>query len=88
MDDALRQGAETLAHRAPPAPPCTIVIFGATGDLTKRLRVPSLCHLRRGRLLPERFAVLGVARSPMSDDEFRRSLAVQAVAKVAPEDWQ
>jgi glucose-6-phosphate 1-dehydrogenase len=90
VDDAPEQRKEALVRRAPPAPPCTLVVFGVTGDLAKRLLVPSLCHLRHGGLLSERFAVLGVARSPMSDDEFRRSLgeSVQAVAEVAPEDWQ
>ncbi len=90
MDDKPRQVTEGSARRAPPAAPCTIVIFGVTGDLTKRLLVPSLCHLRRSGLLSERFAVLGIARSPMSDDEFRQNLgeSVQGLAKVAPEDWQ
>src|SRR5258708_16342282 len=90
MDDKPRQVTEGSARRAPPAAPCTIVIFGVTGDLTKRLLVPSLCHLRRSGLLSERFAVLGIARSPMSDDEFRQNLgeSVQSLAKVAPDDWQ
>src|SRR5260221_7010355 len=90
MDDKPRQVTEGSARRAPPAAPCTIVIFGVTGDLTKRLLVPSLCHLRRSGLLSERFAVRGIARSPMSDDEFRQNLgeSVQSLAKVAPEDWQ
>ncbi|HZB91467.1 MAG TPA: glucose-6-phosphate dehydrogenase [Stellaceae bacterium] len=68
------------------------MIFGASGDLTRRLLVPSLCHLRHAGLLSDRFAVLGVARSPMSDEQFRASLEegvrTLASAKVAPEDWQ
>jgi glucose-6-phosphate 1-dehydrogenase len=89
VDEALRQVREGKARRPPSAPPCTIVIFGATGDLTKRLLVPSPCHLRHGGLLSERFAMLGVARLPMSDDEFRQRLGddVRTLAKVAPEDW-
>jgi glucose-6-phosphate 1-dehydrogenase len=90
--DAARPAPAELARQAAPAPPCTLVIFGATGDLTTRLLVPSLCHLRRAGLLPERFAVLGVARSPMTDEQFRASLAdgvrTLAAAKFAPEDWQ
>ena len=53
------------------APPCVMVIFGASGDLTRRKLLPALYNLRRGGLLSDRFAVLGTARSPMSDDEFR-----------------
>ncbi len=62
------------AAQARPAPSCIIVIFGASGDLTRRLLVPSLCHLRRGGLLSERFALLGVARAALADDDFRRTL--------------
>ena len=40
-----------LSHKAPP-PPCAIVIFGANGDLTKRLIVPALYNLARTHLLP------------------------------------
>src|SRR5262249_46548469 len=40
-------------------------IFGASGDLTKRKLLPALYHLRQGNLLPEEFAVLGVARRPL-----------------------
>jgi glucose-6-phosphate 1-dehydrogenase len=51
--------------------PCVLVIFGASGDLTRRKLFPALYALAFRRLLPERFGVLGVARSNMSDDEFR-----------------
>jgi glucose-6-phosphate 1-dehydrogenase len=54
-----------------PADPCAFVIFGAAGDLTKRLLVPALYNLAAARLLPDEFAVLGVARGEMSDDAFR-----------------
>ena len=46
-----------------PADPCAMVIFGASGDLTKRLLVPALYNLSRTKLLPEQFAVIGVART-------------------------
>src|SRR5437764_9430910 len=52
--------------------PCVMVIFGAAGDLTGRLLVPALYNLARAGLLSPDFAVLGVARSPYSDDEFRK----------------
>jgi glucose-6-phosphate 1-dehydrogenase len=51
--------------------PCTIVIFGASGDLTRRKLFPALYSLALRRLLPEKFGVVGVARSEQSDDEFR-----------------
>lgn len=67
--------------RMPPVPnshvaePCVIVIFGASGDLTHRKLVPSLFDLRRQGMLPPGTKVLGVSRTPMSDDEFREKLA-------------
>ena len=61
--------------RIEPTPgPTTLVIFGASGDLTRRKLLPALYQLSRGQRLPARFNVIGVARSPMSDDEFRDSL--------------
>jgi glucose-6-phosphate 1-dehydrogenase len=57
-----------------PAPPCVTVIFGATGDLTKRKLIPALYNLVASGLLPEEFAVLGVGRSPLAEDEFRKRM--------------
>jgi len=51
--------------------PATMVIFGASGDLTKRKLLPALYSLTRERLLPGRFAVIGYARKPLTDDAFR-----------------
>ncbi|HXM50541.1 MAG TPA: glucose-6-phosphate dehydrogenase [Pyrinomonadaceae bacterium] len=56
------------------SPPCVLVIFGAAGDLTKRKLVPSLFHLKKSNLLPDNFAVVGVARAEMNDEEFRKRL--------------
>ncbi len=47
--------------------PCIVVIFGASGDLTKRKLLPALYHLQQSGFLPENFAVLGVARRPLED---------------------
>src|SRR3954470_2208734 len=59
--------------RIEPAPtPATLVIFGASGDLTRRKLLPAVYHLSRGQRLPARFNVIGVARSPMTDDQFRQ----------------
>ncbi|MCU0428460.1 MAG: glucose-6-phosphate dehydrogenase [Cytophagaceae bacterium] len=50
---------------------CVLVIFGASGDLTFRKLIPAVFDLYLGKFLPENFAVLGVSRTAMSDDEFR-----------------
>ena len=51
--------------------PCSLVIFGASGDLTKRKIIPSLYRLQRNRLLSENFFILGTGRKEMSTDTFR-----------------
>ena len=52
----------------------SIVIFGASGDLTHRKLIPALWTLFAARTLPEPFTILCTARTPMSDDEFRAKL--------------
>src|SRR4051795_1271991 len=52
-------------------PPCAIVIFGASGDLSKRKLLPSLYRLFFERRISANFAVIGSSRTPMSDDQFR-----------------
>jgi glucose-6-phosphate 1-dehydrogenase len=47
--------------------PCAVVIFGASGDLTKRKLLPALFHLEQAGNLPSNFAVVGVARRPLGD---------------------
>jgi len=54
--------------------PCGVVIFGASGDLTHRKLLPSLFSLFQRGLLPKQFFVLGCARTPMTDDAFRRAV--------------
>lgn len=51
--------------------PTVLVIFGATGDLTRRKLMPAVYNLALARLLPPGFSVLGVARRPWSDQQFR-----------------
>ena len=48
--------------------PGILVIFGASGDLTKRKLLPALFHLRQADLLPKQFAIVGVARRPLGDE--------------------
>ena len=71
--------AELAEHPAPAPPrigkqgdPCVMVIFGAAGDLTGRMLIPALYNLARAGLLSREFAVLGVARAQMSNDDFRK----------------
>jgi glucose-6-phosphate 1-dehydrogenase len=65
--------AEGLQLRRTPDP-CVLTIFGASGDLTKRKLMPALYALAFRRLLPEKFAVVGVARTEESDEEFRERM--------------
>jgi glucose-6-phosphate 1-dehydrogenase len=66
-DNPLREGVRLERG----ADPCTVIIFGASGDLTKRKLLPALYRLTQERLLPAEFAILGFSRSPMSHEEFR-----------------
>ena len=63
--------------------PFTLVIFGASGDLTKRKLIPAFYRLYCQGLLPEPFSVVGFARSEMSDDGFRLAMR-DAVKEFGP----
>jgi len=70
--------------------PLALVIFGATGDLTRRKLLPAVYRLFREGLLPEGFAVVGFAREPMDDAEFRKRMhaALEEFAEApAAEEW-
>jgi len=54
--------------------PCSIVIFGASGDLTERKLIPSLFCLFNHGLLPDEFLIIGAARKAMNDDSFRKKM--------------
>lgn len=66
----------------PSAQPCAIVIFGASGDLAKIKLIPALYELAREGLLPEQFALVGYARTKMSDDEFKQ-ICRESITKFA-----
>ncbi len=70
MDNPLREGLRLERT----AEPCTVIIFGATGDLTKRKLVPALYRLVQERLIPGEFAIVGAARTEMSHDDFRAKM--------------
>ena len=55
--------------------PCLMVIFGATGDLTKRKLIPALYNLAKAKLLSRKFALIGAAFDGFTDESFRQQLA-------------
>src|SRR5438552_13421941 len=73
--------------------PCSIVIFGASGDLTSRKLIPALYHLFVAKQLPTPFRIIGLARREKSDDAWREELktALQQYSrtkKVDPAQWE
>jgi glucose-6-phosphate 1-dehydrogenase len=64
----------TPEQTAPTSEPCVMLIFGASGDLTRRLLVPALYNLACDGLLADRFALLGTAMDPLTTDTFRTRL--------------
>src|SRR5438094_2020460 len=72
LTETVRQEEASTHERQ--ADPCVLVIFGASGDLTRRLLVPSLYNLAHDKLLTERFAVVGVARNESTHEEFRQAM--------------
>ena len=91
-------GAEGIAA-APTAPPVTLVIFGAGGDLTKRLLMPSMYNLQLAKLLDDDFQVIGIDHNDGSDDKYRETLtaamkgfvgdkgAESEISNLNPEAW-
>jgi glucose-6-phosphate 1-dehydrogenase len=65
---------KSQAERASPAPPCAMVIFGAGGDLTKRLVVPALYNLARSRQLSSSFRLVGVDLASATAELWRKNL--------------
>ena len=74
-----------------PADPCVLVIFGASGDLTRRKLLPSLYNLAEGGLLPEPFAVLGIARPAIDEARYRADMRARVEEEEAeslhPATW-
>ena len=71
LDSTLAGDPATLSG-APLAPPATLVIFGAGGDLTKRLLMPAIYNLAAAKLLDDRFTIIGVDRVAGNDESFRQ----------------
>jgi glucose-6-phosphate 1-dehydrogenase len=70
LENPLREGLRMSRNPEP----CIVVIFGASGDLTKRKLVPALYNLSRENLLPASFSVVGTARTEISHDAFRSGM--------------
>ena len=75
-----------------PSDPCVMVIFGGTGDLTKRKLLPALYNLAVDKLLSSSFAVIGIGRTPLSTEECRSRIDQEvrefATTSVEPQQWK
>jgi glucose-6-phosphate 1-dehydrogenase len=79
---------DTRSFNVPVTEPCTVVLFGASGDLAKRKVLPAMYDLAVHNSLGTRYAVVGFARTSMSDDSFRVSSgeAARSISEVGPID--
>src|SRR3979490_2369299 len=80
VDRTNRRQTQTPAHQAPP---CTLVIFGAGGDLTKRLLMPAIYNLAKDKLLSDRFAIIAVDRTPKPVEAYRDYLVAGVRSSVS-----
>ena len=74
QDQLTKTKSTAQAERAEPALPCAIVIFGAAGDLTKRLIVPALYNLTSARQLANGFQLVGVDHAMMASSTLTISI--------------
>src|SRR3546814_17488878 len=74
QEQLVKSRNQTKAKHLAPAPPCAMVIFGATGDLTKRRVVPALYNLVSSGCLPEGFRLVGVGRQEQSAAQWHQGL--------------
>ncbi len=94
MTDALKSGMHggDASARGVPHDPCALVIFGGSGDLTKRKLIPALYNLAKEKLLPDGFAIVAVARGEMTDTDFRdklrREIREFATSSVEDQLWE
>ena len=74
-----------------PGDPCVMVIFGASGDLTRRKLIPALYNLASQKQLSQQFAVIGVARQPLSTEDMRTKVTEEfkqfATGKIDSDLW-
>ena len=72
--EAVEAGDGDVQETNPRSEPCVILIFGASGDLTKRLLVPALYNLECDQLLSPNCAILGSANEALTDEAFRERM--------------
>src|SRR5262249_54696234 len=89
---SMETDSTTPADRAgEPGDACAIVIFGASGDLTKRKLIPALYNLAKDNLLSREFALVGFARPEMSTEQFREKCSEEvkqyATGQINPDIW-
>src|SRR5437016_4132201 len=82
-----------LGEERKPVAPCSIVIFGASGDLTARKLIPAFYHLHKEKQMPPDFRIIGFARREKTDDSWRDELrqALDQFSRTKPVDdkvWQ
>jgi glucose-6-phosphate 1-dehydrogenase len=84
----VESSAPPLVESRKPAEPCSIVIFGASGDLTARKLIPALYHLFMDKQMPPAFRVIGFARREKTDDSWRQELraALDQFSRTKPVD--
>src|ERR1700683_4788111 len=74
-----------------PGDPCVMVIFGASGDFTKRKLIPALYNLAKDNLLSKEFALVGFARNELTTEQFRdmigKEIGEYATTKVDADLW-
>ena len=75
------------------AEPCAVVLFGASGDLAKRKVIPAMFDLANHNSLGSRYVIVGFARTPMSDEDFRATTGEAAktmseIGPVDPKQWE
>ena len=88
-EQGFKTSSTGLVHGMPPEP-CVVVILGVAGDLARTTLVPSLYALGCQRLLPEPFALLGMARRAWDHDTFRAAIRTYAQEKkgFSDETWR
>jgi glucose-6-phosphate 1-dehydrogenase len=91
MSETENPGGESALRSADsrkPTEPCSIVIFGASGDLTARKLIPALYHLFKDQQMPSSFRVIGFARREKTDDSWRQELraALDQFSRTKPVD--
>src|SRR5579863_2025655 len=88
-DETVVTGPGTGAGR--PGDPCVMVIFGASGDLTKRKLIPALYNLAKDNLLSKEFALVGFARNELTSEQFRDEIGKEigefATTTIDPDLW-